>query len=443
MAVDLLARAEEAQAEFEDHKATLGDDSTEESWAKFDELADKTSKAFDRYHADQRASGAAPAYMADTGTEQILAAIQAGGLSGGGVADGGPMSFFDAIAEHEGARAMVAGESKAMEIRLDGASVNDFAKAGFAWGDGAKADLTWTGTKTGVYENPARMPGVTDLAPVVGPRVRSLCTNLTTTQRAVEWIQILSKAYGSQVTPEAQSSDPIDDSGTPAANTTTSLLGGVKPYNDFTTKIEQTNVKTIPVLHDVTEDTMEDLPQLVGLIRQFMFEDVRVAEDANLMAGDGGVNALDGMLGSKWALPTFDPTGNTDIDGVLLAIAQILDEGSFPTGIVANPTDWYSSGFLLAKDGNQNYMLGNPRASIEQLNSLWGLSVAVTPTVPAGTMIVGDFRQAIVWDRHQPRFAMSNSHNDNFGRNIVTMRLEERLAFGIRKPSAFRVISTP
>lgn len=442
MAVDVLARAEEAQATFEDHKATMGDNSTEESWATFDELADASAKAWDRVHAERRASGR-PAVMeqqANAGAD-VLAAIQAAG--GGAMSQGGGVSFFDALAEAPSMQAMLSGESKTMQLEADGARIEDLAKAGFNWSDGAKADLTWTGDtdKSGQWQNPERLPGVTDLVPVIGPRIRSLCTNLSTMQRAVEWIRVATKQYGAQVTPEAQSSDPIDDGGTPPAGTTTSLLGGVKPYNDFTMSIESTTVKTIPVLHDITEDTAEDLPQLVDYIRQFMFEDIRVAEDDNLMNGDGGVNALDGMLGTKWALPPFDPTGNTDVDAVLLAAAEIMQQGSFPNGIVMNPMDFYSDGFLLAKDGNQNYMLGNPRASADQLNSLWGMSVATSPVIAQGSMLIGDFRQAIVWDRHRPRFQMTNSHNDNFGRNIITMRLEERLAFGIRKPSAFRVVT--
>ena len=442
MAVDVLARAEEAQAAFEDHKASMGDNATEEAWATFDELAEASAQEWDRVHAERRASGRAPV-MVDQANAGADVLAQFAAANGGAVQSGGGMSFFDALAESPAMAAFSAGDSKTMQLGAEGATIDDLVKAGFDWQGGAKADLTWTGDtdKSGQWQNPERLPGITDMAPVVGPRIRSFFTNMTTTQRAVEWIKIVSKQYGSQITPEAQSSDPIDDGATPPAGTTTSVLGGVKPYNDFTMSIESTTVKTLPVLHDITEDTAEDLPQLVDYIRQFMFEDIRVAEDDNLMNGNGGVNALDGLLGTKWALPTYDPTGDTDIDAIIKAMAEIMNQGSFPNGIVMNPTDFYSDGFLLAKNANGDYQMGNPRASAEQLNSLWGMPVATSPVVAQGTVLVGDFRQAIVWDRHTPRFQMTNSHNDNFGRNIITMRLEERLAFGVRKPEAFRVIT--
>ena len=64
----------------------------------------------------------------------------------------------------------------------------------------------------------------------------------------------------------------------------------------------------------------------------------------------------------------------------------------------------------MAKDGDGNYMLASPRASAEQLNTLWGLQILVTQSLPAGTMVVGDFRQALIADRMQTAIYMTDSH---------------------------------
>jgi HK97 family phage major capsid protein len=53
-------------------------------------------------------------------------------------------------------------------------------------------------------------------------------------------------------------------------------------------------------------------------------------------------------------------------------------------------------------------------------------------------LIVGDFRRgAKLWDRQQ-KAVQIGWINDQFTRNQRTIRVEERVAFGVRRPAAFR-----
>jgi HK97 family phage major capsid protein len=105
--------------------------------------------------------------------------------------------------------------------------------------------------------------------------------------------------------------------------------------------------------------------------------------------------------------------------------------------MVIHPNDWYSTGFLLAKDTAGNYLVGDPRASLDQLNALWGLKVVVTPAQTENTLIVGDFTQCVVADREQSAIYVTDSHNDWFARNLLAVLAEERLAVGVLDPEAF------
>jgi HK97 family phage major capsid protein len=69
---------------------------------------------------------------------------------------------------------------------------------------------------------------------------------------------------------------------------------------------------------------------------------------------------------------------------------------------------------------------------------LWGLPVAVTPAMTAGTALVGAYASAAqVFRKGGIRVEASNSHQDFFIKNLVAIRAEERLALAVYRPGAF------
>jgi HK97 family phage major capsid protein len=105
---------------------------------------------------------------------------------------------------------------------------------------------------------------------------------------------------------------------------------------------------------------------------------------------------------------------------------------------VFHPNDWYSTGFLLAKDGvTGGYLIGDPRASVDQLNQLWGLKVVVSEAMTENTALVGDFRQAVLWEREGVSLMVSDQHADFFTRNLLAILAEMRAAFGVLDVQAF------
>jgi HK97 family phage major capsid protein len=135
-------------------------------------------------------------------------------------------------------------------------------------------------------------------------------------------------------------------------------------------------------------------------------------------------------------------SAGTDIDAIVDAVRTIRADRRRPNAVVVHPNDWYSTGFLLAKDSQNRYLLGDPRASIDQLNTLWGLRVVVTEAMTENTALVGDFSQAVVADRQQASLYMTDSHKDWFGRNLLAVLAEERLGFGVLDPDAFCTVTS-
>jgi HK97 family phage major capsid protein len=96
--------------------------------------------------------------------------------------------------------------------------------------------------------------------------------------------------------------------------------------------------------------------------------------------------------------------------------------------IVVNPASWLA--LRTAKDSETRYLLGPPNVDAEL--RLFSLPVVVTKTIPAGTVLVGAFKQSIViFDREQVVILVSFENNDNFVKNNVTFLCEERLAFSV------------
>ena len=102
-------------------------------------------------------------------------------------------------------------------------------------------------------------------------------------------------------------------------------------------------------------------------------------------------------------------------------------------GTVLNPIDWAYIEML--KDGEGRYLIGNPQGTISP--SLWGLPVVATQAMGVDKFLTGAFDLAAqIFDRQDATVEVSTEDQDNFVKNKVTIRAEERLALAIYRPEA-------
>ena len=287
-------------------------------------------------------------------------------------------------------------------------------------------------TQAGAFVQPARYPTVSDL---VGDRrltVRDLCTNITIQSDTFEFVTITGKTNNAATVLEATTS------ATPGLNNVAvgayTAAHGVKPESALAFAVVSTPVETIAHLMPITRRAAADAPQVRQLVDAFLLQGLREEEEDQILNGDGTSPNLSGIMDQS--ISTVGSAG-TDIDAIVDAIRTIREDNREPTALVINPADWFSTGFLLAKDSAGNYLIGDPRASLDQLNNLWGLKVVVTPAMTANTALVGDFRQCVVADRQQASIYVTDSHNDWFARNLLAVLAEERLAVGVLDAEAF------
>lgn len=126
-------------------------------------------------------------------------------------------------------------------------------------------------------------------------------------------------------------------------------------------------------------------------------------------------------------------------DVILKEAMDVQEQSGFPAdAIVINPTDWYK--LRIGKDGENRYY-GNGYFSEQTIPNLWGIPVCVTTATSAGTIIVGAFKTCgSVVQKGGVGLDMTNSDQDDFVKNLMTIRAEERLALAVRRPAGFSKI---
>jgi HK97 family phage major capsid protein len=165
---------------------------------------------------------------------------------------------------------------------------------------------------------------------------------------------------------------------------------------------------------------------------------VLLAEENQIVNGNGTPPNLRGVLNTSGVLTQargVDP----GVEAIFKAVTQVRSNFFEPTAILMHPTDFQNA--RLAKNANGDYYFGDPNA--DGAMQIFGIPVAISPVLAAGTAIVADWKQSTLWLREDARVtfaeqgALGAGGVEIFSRNQVVFRGEERAAFGVVRPAAF------
>lgn len=275
-----------------------------------------------------------------------------------------------------------------------------------------KAATISTDIPEGVVE-PQRLPGI-DTAPKQRLFIRDLIAPGRTSSPAIFWVQQTGFTNNAAVVPE---------------NTQ-------KPYSDiqFATKI--TPVTTVAHLFKASKQILDDFAQLQSTIDAEMRYGLKFVEEQEILFGDGTGAHLDGIVPQASPFnPAFQVEQQNGIDDLRLAMLQ-AQLARFPaSGHVLHFIDWAK--IELTKDSLGRYILANPAALTGP--TLWGLPVVATEAAQfLGKFLIGAFNAgAQIFDREETNVVISTENADDFEKNMITIRCEERLALAVKRPEAF------
>lgn len=198
----------------------------------------------------------------------------------------------------------------------------------------------------------------------------------------------------------------------------------------------------------VSDEMLEDLDFLVSEINGRLVYDLSIAEDNQLLNGSGTAPDLRGILNRSGVLTVAAPaTAADNADNVFKGAMAVWNAtGLSADGVIINPADYQT--IRLAKDVNGQYYGGGPFTGTYGQNGvvfqppLWGLRTVVSTAVAAKTVLVGAFAQSgTVYRKGGVRVESTNSDQDDFVKNRITIRAEERIALAIRRPNGFAKVT--
>ncbi|EIO0397716.1 phage major capsid protein [Salmonella enterica] len=274
------------------------------------------------------------------------------------------------------------------------------------------AALISTGVAEGVVE-PQRLPGI-DTAPRQRLFIRDLIAPGRTSSPAIFWVQQTGFTNKAAVVPE---------------NTQ-------KPYSDiaFATKI--TPVTTIAHMFKASKQILDDFAQLQSTVDAEMRYGLKYVEEQEILFGDGTGVHLHGIVPQASAFSAeFKVEQQNGIDDLRLAMLQ-AQLARFPaSGHVLHFIDWAK--IELTKDTLGRYILANPSGLTGP--TLWGLPVVATEAAAfKGKFLTGAFNAgAQIFDREDANVVISTENADDFEKNMISIRCEERLALAVKRPEAF------
>ncbi len=211
-----------------------------------------------------------------------------------------------------------------------------------------------------------------------------------------------------------------------------------KPYSDITFNMANAPVRTIAHLFKASRQILDDAVGLKSYIDGRARYGLQFKEEAQLLKGDGtGQNILGVQPQATAFAPAFVPQDATPIDRLRLAMLQVVLAEYPATAFVLHPIDW--AGIELTKDNEGRYIIANPQNGTTS-PKMWNLPVVETQAQTLGTFLTGAFSMAAqIFDRMEIEVLLSTENVDDFERNLVSIRAEERLGLAVYRPEAFVV----
>jgi HK97 family phage major capsid protein len=220
--------------------------------------------------------------------------------------------------------------------------------------------------------------------------------------------------------------------------------GTAKPQSSITFSTGTMPVSTVAHWIKITRQLAMDNAALAAYINRRMVYGVNLRVEAQLVAGNGTAPNLSGLTntgnftahGYTTASLTalgLSATNRFDLIGKMIGDCALAD---YPAdAVVLNTADWWT--MRLTKDTQGRYLLGDP--AVNAPPTLFGLPVVASNAMTTDSVLVGSLTQAATLHNREGIIVdMSDSDENNFQLNLITLRAERRLALTVEKPAAIR-----
>lgn len=183
----------------------------------------------------------------------------------------------------------------------------------------------------------------------------------------------------------------------------------------------------------ISRNMLDDVEGMTTFLQSRLPELLLRAEDTLLLSGTGVSPQIGGItLSGNFTAPTG--TATIDVEQLVEAIAQLEGYDREANGILLNPSDWYRI-WLTKSTGSVAGLYNLPSEMISRVGDqmyIAGVPVFRSTAIAVDKFIVGDWAMgANLILREAPRVEFFREDGINVRENMITVRVEERIAFPI------------
>jgi HK97 family phage major capsid protein len=219
--------------------------------------------------------------------------------------------------------------------------------------------------------------------------------------------------------------------------------GAAKPQSSITFTPGTMPVSTVAHWIKITRQLAMDNAALAAYINRRMVYGVNLRVENQLLAGNGVAPNINGLLNTGnftahgYTAANLGTAGlaNNRFDLIGAAMGDAAGADYPADTVILNTADFWK--MRLTKDTQGRYLLGDPGSGA--MPGFFGARAIPSNAMPAGQVWVGNLAQAAtLWIREGVTVEMSDSDENNFQLNLITIRAERRLALTVERPGAAR-----
>ena len=212
------------------------------------------------------------------------------------------------------------------------------------------------------------------------------------------------------------------------------VQGSSKSQVDFDITMKDAPAQFIAGYVKISRQMLDDVPAMTSFLQQRLLEKYLIAEDAQILSGNGTAPNLTGILTVAEAATG---AATVDVEQLVQAIAQIASTNYTANGILINPLDWAS--IVNTKNSGSAYSL--PASTVVSTDgnlTIAGVPVFQSTALAVDKFLVADWSMgAQIMQRDGISVQFSEFDGNNFVENMITVRVEARIALPIYYNGAF------
>jgi HK97 family phage major capsid protein len=210
--------------------------------------------------------------------------------------------------------------------------------------------------------------------------------------------------------------------------------GNAKPESDIT--FEQYNVSITTIAHwiKVSNQLLADAPAIASYIDVRLRDGLAQEFERQLVKGSGIAPEMSGLTDSG-NYTAYSPTSDDLlVDAINRSKYSLWAVTGFaPDAVIVNPADWGAMERTREGAGTGMYLYGMPGVAAGV--NPFGVRIVLSNNVAAGSFIIGAFNAATMLYNRQGAVVEMGYVNDDFTKNLVTIRAEERAGLAVERPS--------